>query len=324
MHEGEREVTISVSTGVALGSYGKSTAAGLLADADTARALAKQRGKARYEYFEDAMREGATTRLGLENDLRRAIDTDELRLVYQPVIDLQTDRIVGAEALIRWHHPTKGLLLPGVFIDLAEETGLIVPIGLQTLKQACAQAAEWSAQGNPIRVSVNLSPRQLSEPGLAVDVAAALRKAHLDPSLLCIEITENTLMREETAASVLDSIRSLGVAISMDDFGTGYSSLAYLQRFSLDELKIDRSFVRELGKEASASDLVAAIMGVARALDLSVVAEGIEEPGQLEQLRRLECDSAQGFLFMRPQPPDVLAPLLELDAVPSPIDAQAT
>lgn len=315
LHSGEFEATISVSIGIAVGRCGTDNAARLLSDADTARSKAKERGKARYEYFEDTMREGAVNRLGLENDLRRAVEREELRLVYQPIIDLRTERIIGAEALVRWHHPTKGLLLPGVFIDLAEETGLIVPIGLQVLRQACLQAAEWSGQGRPIRVSVNLSPRQISEPRLAEDLRAAINGANLDPSLLCIELTESTLMREDAAADVLKRIRALGVALSVDDFGTGYSSLAYLQRFPLDELKIDRSFIRGLGTEPSATALVAAIMGVARALGLSVVAEGIEEPAQLEVLRGMDCDAAQGFLFMRPQPPDVLASMLELDAV---------
>ena len=315
LHSGEFEATISASIGIAVGRCGTDNAASLISDADTARSKAKERGKARYEYFEDTMREGAVNRLGLENDLRRAVEREELRLVYQPIIDLRTERIIGAEALLRWHHPTKGLLLPGVFIDLAEETGLIVPIGLQVLRQACLQAAEWSGQGRPIRVSVNLSPRQISEPRLAEEIGAAIRGANLDPSLLCIELTESTLMREDAAADVLKRIRTLGVALSVDDFGTGYSSLAYLQRFPLDELKIDRSFIRGLGTEPSASALVAAIMGVARALSLNVVAEGIEEPAQLEVLRSMDCDAAQGFLFMRPQPPDVLASMLELDAV---------
>ena len=324
IRDGELEATISVSIGIAVGSYGKATAASLLEDADAARTMAKKRGKARHEFYEEAMREGSSTRFGLENDLRRAVERDEMKLVYQPIIDLGSNRIVGAEALMRWHHPTKGALMPGVFIDMAEETGLIVPLGHKALQQACAQAAEWSSQGHPIRVSVNLSPKQISEPDLVDDIAAAMRGASIDPSLLCIEITENTLMREEAAGAVLDRIRDLGVRISVDDFGTGYSSLAYLQRFSLDELKIDRSFIRDLGREASAPALVAAIMGVASALGLSVVVEGIEESVQLEHVRALGCQAAQGFLFMRPQPPSDIAPLLELDAVRLPVETEAT
>jgi diguanylate cyclase (GGDEF)-like protein len=324
LREGGSEATISVSIGIATGTYGGDTALSLLSDADAARTLAKQRGKARYEFFEQEMHEGSVNRLDLENDLRHAVERDELRLVYQPLVDLQSQRIVGAEALVRWDHPTKGLLLPGVFLDLAEETGLIVPIGQRLLRQACGQAAEWSRQGNPIRVSVNLSPRQLSESGLNQDIESVIRSTGLDPALLCIEITENTLMREDAAGAVLDGIRRLGAALSVDDFGTGYSSLAYLQRFALDELKIDRSFVRDLGTEASASAIVSAIVGVARALGLSIVAEGIEEVEQLEALRGLHCDIGQGYLFMRPQPPEALSSLLELDGVSLPVSASAT
>ena len=323
LREGDAEATISASIGIATGTYGEDTATTLLGDADAARTLAKQRGKARFEFFEQDMHQGSVNRLGLENDLRHAMERDELRLVYQPLVDLQSRRIIGAEALVRWDHPTKGLLLPGVFIDLAEETGLIVPIGRRLLKQACEQAAEWSRHGYSIRVSVNLSPRQLSEPGVNQDIEDAIVSANLDPALLCIEITENTLMREDAAAAVLERIRQLGASISVDDFGTGYSSLAYLQRFALDELKIDRTFVRELGQEASASAIVSAIVGVARALGLSVVAEGIEEREQLEELQGMHCDIGQGYFFMRPQPPEALSSILELDGVSLPASSSA-
>jgi diguanylate cyclase (GGDEF)-like protein len=317
LREGEGEATISVSIGIALGRYFRDSAETLLRDADTARTKAKERGKARSEFFEDAMREGARNRLDIENELRRAVDLDELQPFYQPIVDLASGKIIGAEALIRWHHPTKGTLLPGVFIDLAEETGLIVPIGRRVLEQACAQAAMWSADGHRIRVSVNVSPRQLVEEDLEQDVRVVLGTSGLDPSLLCIEITENTLMRED-AGPVLDRLRALGAAISVDDFGTGYSSLAYLQRFPVDELKIDRAFVRDLGTKDNASALVSAMVGVAKALELNVVAEGIEEEAQLREVRALGCDAAQGFFLMRPQPADAVSALLTLDAVKMP------
>ena len=312
VREGTVEATMSVSIGIALGRSGDDSAETLLRDADAARSRAKERGKARHEFFDRSMREGARNRLDLENELRRAIERDEFVLAYQPIVECRTDRILGAEALLRWQHPEKGLLLPGVFIDLAEETGLIVPLGMRALERACTQAATWNGRGHRVRVSVNLSPRQISEPGLETDVRSILRSTGLDPSLLCLEITETTLMRGEAAAEAVTRLRRLGTAISVDDFGTGYSSLAYLQRFSIDELKIDRAFVRDLGRESSASALVAAIVAMARALGLFVVAEGIEETSQLEAVRALGCDAAQGFLIMRPQPPEDLEPVLEL------------
>jgi diguanylate cyclase (GGDEF)-like protein len=315
IRDGDVQATVSASIGIALGDHGRDDAESLLRDADAARTQAKVRGKARFAYFDPSMREGARTRLDLENELRMAVERDELRLAYQPIVDLRSGRIVGAEALIRWHHPTRGVLLPGVFIEAAEENGLIVPIGKRVLDQACAQAVSWRDQGHPIRVSVNLSPRQFSEPDLDADVRAVLARTGLDPRLLCVEITENTLMREGTAGETLERLRGQGIAASIDDFGTGYSSLAYLQRFPIDELKIDRAFVRELGTKANAPALVAAIVGVARALDLHVVAEGIETEAQLDQVRALGCDTAQGYLIMRPQPPEDLGPVLELDAV---------
>ena len=268
--------------------------------------------------------EGARNRLDLENELRRGIDRDEFVLAYQPIVDCGTDRIVGAEALLRWQHPDRGLLLPGVFIDLAEETGLIVPLGLRALERACTQAALWNGRGHRVRVSVNLSPRQISEPGLESDVRSILRTSGLDPSLLCLEITENTLMRGESAAEVVTRLRDLGAAISVDDFGTGYSSLAYLKHFSIDELKIDRAFIRDLGRESSASALVSAIVGLGHALGLFVVAEGIEETSQLEAVRSLGCDAAQGFLIMRPQPPEALEPVLEIGEATARDDSAAT
>jgi diguanylate cyclase (GGDEF)-like protein len=316
--EQDLETRISASIGVALGRYQRDTAETLLRDADVARAAAKERGKGRHEFFHSSMRERARSRLELENDLRRAVEGEELEVVYQAVVDLGTSRVAGAEALLRWAHPTKGTLLPGVFIGLAEETGLIVPIGKRVLSQACRQGVDWSRQGHPIRVSVNLSARQVAEPEFSEDVRAILEQSGLDPSLLCLEVTETTLMREDAARETLERLRSLGVSISVDDFGTGYSSLAYLQRFPIDELKVDRAFVKALDEGPSASALIAAIVGMARALNLNVVAEGVETGSQLELVRSLGCNAAQGFLLMRPQPPSALTALLELDAISLP------
>ncbi len=318
IREGTAEATLSASIGIAFGRHDQDTAETLLRDADAAMSVAKGRGKGRHVFFEPTMRERVRNRLDLENDLRRAIERDELHLSYQPIVDVRSGRIVGAEALVRWHHPTKGVLLPGVFINLAEETGLILPIGRRVLDQACAQAAEWSLQGHPIGVSVNLSPRQIAEPGLVEDVRSSLRAADLEPSRLRVEVTESTLMRQDAAREVLERMKELGVGISVDDFGTGYSSLAYLQRYPIDELKIDREFIHDLGNRSSGLPLVGAIVAMARALGLAVVAEGVEEPEQLAEVRTLGCDAAQGFLIMRPGPAEVLSSILELDDIALP------
>jgi EAL domain-containing protein (putative c-di-GMP-specific phosphodiesterase class I) len=253
-------------------------------------------------------------RLQLERELREAIGRDELRLFYQPIVSVTDGALVGVEALIRWQHPRRGLLLPAEFIPLAEESGLIVPLGRWVLEEACRQSVRWhesSPEWPPPRVSVNLSARQITDelPAIVTD-AFKLTGAHA--SRLTLELTETLLMEgAQSATDVLAALRELGVRIALDDFGTGYSSLSYLQRFPLDVLKLDRSFVSELGITPSASQIVAATIDMARAFGMSVVAEGVESEDQLQRLQDLGCHFAQGYYFARPQPPEAIAALLE-------------
>jgi diguanylate cyclase (GGDEF)-like protein len=313
---GEIEVTLTVSVGIAMNRDGL-TAEDIIRDADAAMTRAKETGKARYEFSDDRMHARANDRLEIESDLRRALERNEFTLHYQPIVDLQHGQIVAAEALLRWNHPTKGEQQPGEFVPVAEETGLINSIGRWVLMQACRQAAEWTAQGHPLSVSVNLSARQLARPGLEAIVANALNDAQLDPSRLCLEITESTLMDEGAPVyEVLRQLKGLGVSLSVDDFGTGYSSLAYLQRFPMDQLKIDRAFVEDLGLGSARSALVGAIVQMGRALEIEVVAEGVENVAQLGDLQRLGCLRAQGFVFAYPMPAEALTQILDEPILP--------
>ena len=317
----------------------------LLKYADLAMYHAKADGRGRWQSFTPAMTEAAEDRLRLENSLRKAIEGQEeetgrgngtegegrgeMTLFYQPQVSLTTGAVVGAEALLRWHHPEWGMIAPGRFIPLAEETGLIVPLGNWVLREACRQAAVWAREGRPLRVSVNLSARQLGEHGLIPSVLAALEASGLDPCWLDLELTESALIENldgkslgkslsapnETAADRLAALRALGVRMSVDDFGTGYSSLAYLRRFPLDILKVDRSFVLGLtgdGAGAGRQDeaIVRAVIDMAHALSLEVIAEGVENEVQRQTLMRLGCDQMQGFLFSPPVPPERLEALL--------------
>jgi diguanylate cyclase (GGDEF)-like protein len=273
----------------------------LLRNATTAMHSAKERGGAHHEFFEPSLRVRASTRLQLENDLTQALDRGELHLEYQPVVNLPSGRITGAEALLRWRHPTQGLIPPATFIPLAEETRLIEPIGRFVLEEACAQAVAWQRLGYRMRVAVNVSGRQLFNGGFADQVTHVLESSGLQPDQLCLELTETTLMDDVLHISTaLHALKGLGVSLSVDDFGTGYSALSYLHRFPVDELKIDRSFVAGLGKSDD-RNLVAAVIGIAHALELRVVAEGVETEAQTTQLLTLGCRSAQGYLFGRPQ-----------------------
>jgi EAL domain-containing protein (putative c-di-GMP-specific phosphodiesterase class I)/CheY-like chemotaxis protein len=241
-------------------------------------------------------------RRGARDELRDAIEAGDLVLHYQPKISLADGRADGAEALVRWDHPTRGLLAPGHFVPLAEESGLVHPLGAWALVEACGEARRWRERfpNPPLTVSVNVSARQFRA-DVAGAVARALDATGLEPALLCLELTETTVMEDaEAAAGTLRALKELGVGISVDDFGTGYSSLAYLRRFPLDELKVDMSFVEGLGRDPEATAIVAAIIAMAQALGLRVVAEGVENAIQLVELRRLGCDAAQGFLFTRP------------------------
>jgi diguanylate cyclase (GGDEF)-like protein/PAS domain S-box-containing protein len=286
----------------------------LIRDADAAMYRAKERGRSRCELFDAEMRARALRRLELERELRKGIELDELSLDYQPVVSLASGEVTGLEALVRWEHPERGQLDPSDFIPVAEESGLVEPLGRWVQESACRQVLEWHEQRpdeRPFDVSVNVSARQVAHGDLATSVAEILTRTGLEPIHLGLEITENVLVEESaTARATLEALSELGVRLVLDDFGTGYSSLAYLNRFPLDALKIDRSFIEALGVEQERTAIVEAIIGMARALSLDVIAEGVENEAQLSELRRLGCDYAQGHLFSRALPPGKITPLL--------------
>ena len=303
------EAFLQASIGIALSRDGFETPEDLIRDADAAMYRAKARGQG-VELFDEAMRQDVRDRLALEAALRRGIGRGELRLHCQPLVSLADARIEGFEALVRWEHPERGLVPPGSFIPLAEETGLIVPIGAWVLSEACATLRriidETGTTG--LQVSVNVSPRQLQQPDFVAQVSAALDDNDLEPSCLVVEITESAIM-ETGAAAILRALKDLGVRLAMDDFGTGYSSLAHLRRFPLDVIKVDRSFVAGLG-DGQGSSIAGAIVSLAHALGLRTVAEGIEDDEQRRAVLALGCDVGQGFLFARPMPVDDLTRLL--------------
>jgi diguanylate cyclase (GGDEF)-like protein/PAS domain S-box-containing protein len=290
----------SASFGVAFAGPA-SDATSLLRDADAALYRAKALGRGRCELFDAPMRAEISARLVLETGLRRALDANELALHYQPVVDLATGRPMAYEALMRWTHPVLGAVAPVDFIPVAEDSGLIVPLGRWALLEACTHAASLGPDGAP--VGVNLSPRQLAYPGIVADVAAALEHSGLEPSKLLLELTESALLEEaDSPLSVLEALKALGVSLVLDDFGTGYSSLSYLQRFPLDGLKIDRAFVADMTTDGRVAALVQAVVTMARTLGLTVVSEGIETEAQREALLELGCRYGQGYLFGRPAP----------------------
>jgi diguanylate cyclase (GGDEF)-like protein len=294
------DVTLTASVGVAHGRRGAS-AEQLLRDADTALYAAKETGGGRFRLIDDELRERSSERLGLESDLRGALARGELHVAYQPVVNLLTGQITGAEALLRWTHPVRGPVSPVTFIPLAESAGLIGPIGLFVLDEACRQAVAWTSEGHPLRIAVNMSGLQLHAAGFAESVRRTLDTSGLDPSQLCLELTESVLMDDAMhGADVLRELKDIGVFLSVDDFGTGYSSLAYLKRFPVDELKIDRFFVQTLRMSGEDHSLVAAMVAMGHALGLQVVAEGVETEPQRGLLLTLGCRSAQGYLFSKP------------------------
>jgi diguanylate cyclase (GGDEF)-like protein/PAS domain S-box-containing protein len=303
------EAFLQASIGIALSRDGFETPEDLIRDADAAMYRAKDRGQG-IELFDEAMRQDVRDRLALEAALRRGIGRDELRLHCQPLVSLADARIEGFEALVRWEHPERGLVPPGSFIPLAEETGLIVPIGAWVLREACATLRRIIDETGlaSLQVSVNVSPRQLQQPDFVAQVRAALEDNGLEPSCLVVEITESAIM-ETGAAAILRALKDLGVRLAMDDFGTGYSSLAHLRRFPLDVIKVDRSFVAGLG-DGQGSSIAGAIVSLAHALGLRTVAEGIEDDEQRRAVMALGCDVGQGFLFARPMPVDDLTRLL--------------
>jgi diguanylate cyclase (GGDEF)-like protein len=294
-----RQLSITASVGIALGE--RASADELLRDADVALYKAKAAGKSCYVLFKSSMQTAVQDRLTLEMDLAEALECRQLFLLYQPTFDLQSESVIGVEALIRWRHPTRGVIPPIEFIPIAEESGLIVPIGRWVLQEACRQAAIWYGHGYRIGMSVNVSGRQLDDDELIEDVGDALQENGLDPATLTLEITETTLMRDAQAtAKRLVMLKGLGVRIAIDDFGTGYSSLAYLRQFPADALKIDRSFISGIAASKESTAFIRTLVQLGKALDIETLAEGIEDQSQLETLQREHCDQGQGFLFSRP------------------------
>ena len=300
---GEHEVFASASIGIALGSANYEEPDDVIRDADLAMYRAKSRGKGRYEMFDKEMHLNAVALLQLETDLRRAMDRGELRIYYQPIVMIETKTISCFEALVRWEHPTRGLLSPGVFIPLAEETGIIVPLGRWVLEHACRQTVEWQEKFSsepPLTVSVNVSPKEISQPDFVDNVLETLKTVGLRPDSLKLEVTEGVLMESaETNVAVLRRLADAGIRVLIDDFGTGYSSLSYLHRFSVNTLKIDRSFVDALAGADENVEIIRTIITLARALGMTVIAEGVETEDQHRRLMALECEEVQGFLFSK-------------------------
>jgi EAL domain-containing protein (putative c-di-GMP-specific phosphodiesterase class I) len=289
----------------------------MLRNADAAMYSAKALGKGRFAFFAEEMHQAAQARMVLEADLRRALVHGEFEVYYQPVIDLHSGAVSGSEALVRWNHPERGMVMPLEFIPLCEEVGLIVPLGEWVLRESCTALRGWqercTGRATP-GVSVNLSPRQLQQPDLVESVARVLRETGADPAALVLEITESALLDDsEATLAALTGLHNLGLRLAIDDFGTGYSALSYLQRFPISVLKIDRSFIQGMARSGERSALVRAILALGQALGLNVVAEGIETNEQREQLQALGCDLGQGYLFARPVPRQAFDDLLDLE-----------
>jgi diguanylate cyclase (GGDEF)-like protein len=311
---GDDEVFLDASVGVILSEGAHDTPTRLLRDADAAVFAAKELGRGRVELFDDAMRERAVRRLEIESCLRRALVRGEFRVHYQPVVAFARSEMIGIEALVRWEHPELGLLEPADFLEIAEETGLIVAIGSWVLHEACSQTARWCAElphESPLSIAVNLSARQLTDPELVSIVDSVLAATRLDPALLTLEVNESVLVENrEIAIDVLQQLAARGVRIGIDDFGTGQSSLAHLSVLPVHTLKIDRSLIEGLGQRADNAAIVSAIVGLGHSLDFTVTAEGIEDDIQLHTLRTLGCDLGQGYYFARPQPGQVVRALV--------------
>jgi diguanylate cyclase (GGDEF)-like protein/PAS domain S-box-containing protein len=307
------DVVSSASIGIALSGRAGATADALLRDADMAMYRAKETGRHRIEVFDNSARLRTQARLQTADELRLAVDSDQLRVVYQPIVHLGQATPTGVEALVRWQHPRRGLLTPADFIQVAEDTGLVVPLGAWVLRRACRDLTQildqaGSGNGSDLVMSVNLSARQLSEPALVAMVESVLAEFGLAPWRLCFEITESVLMDDvDLAIALLSDLRALGVRLAIDDFGTGYSSLGYLRRFPVDIVKLDRAFVGGLGGDSAADAIAAAVINLGHALGLSVIAEGVESEEQLTVLRALGCDRAQGYLWSAGQAPEALA-----------------
>ena len=306
--------TVTASIGIATGPRG--TAEELLRDADVALYEAKAAGKQRYTLFQPGMRRAVESHVELQKDLGLAVERDEFFLMYQPIFKIDTGAVVGVEALLRWQHPIRGVIMPDDFIPVLEESELILAVGRQVLHQACRQAAECHRAGYDLSMSVNLSPRQLDSPGIVSDITDALETSGLGPHHLVVEIPESTLMRDPASTVArMSKLKSLGISVAVDDFGTGYSSLAYLRRFPVDIVKIDRSFIASMASSERSSALIHSLIQLGKSLGLDTVAEGIEEQQQLEQLRDEQCDTGQGFLYAKPLSSQELAAFLSTHIV---------
>jgi EAL domain-containing protein (putative c-di-GMP-specific phosphodiesterase class I) len=317
----EGEVFAGASIGIVLSSSGLEPGddanVRLLQQASVATSRAKAAGRGRYEMFDRAMQARAVARLRMETDLRVALERGEFELYYQPLVALGSGRVTELEALLRWNHPTRGLIAPLDFIPLAEETGLIIPIGSWVLSEASRQVREWQQRhprAEPLTLSVNLSVKQFAQPDFVAHMAGTVRASGLDPHCLKLEITESIAIDDpDRTRGMLDELRLLGVRMYLDDFGTGYSSLGQLHRLSLDAIKIDRSFVMRMSEGPMHWQLVRTVRDLARNIGVTVIAEGVETTDQLEELRLLGCESAQGYLFSRPVPAGEMERLLKRD-----------
>ena len=308
-----RELFLTASLGITLYPFDDRDASGLLRNADVAMYRAKESGRNSYQFYAVEMTAKATERLSLENDLRSALDRGELLLHYQPIADCRTGRLLGMEALLRWNHPSRGMISPLQFIPLAEETGLIVPIGEWVLRTACEQCKGWHRLGYPsLSVAVNLSVRQFHRQDLAASIHNILQATGLNPASLILELTESLIMQQADASiATLRELKAMDIRLSVDDFGTGYSSLSYLKRFPIDTLKIDKSFVRDIPGDADDAAIAGAVITMAHSLGLKVVAEGVETAEQLRFLREHNCDTMQGYYFSRPLPAEQFEALLK-------------
>ncbi|HUL83591.1 MAG TPA: EAL domain-containing protein, partial [Gammaproteobacteria bacterium] len=314
-----QECRVTASIGVCMHPDEGQDEQSVMKNADMAMYLAKEEGKNNYQFYSSRMKAHSIERLALETNLRRALELEEFQLAYQAKVNFRTGEITGVEALLRWNSPQLGSVSPAQFIPLAEETGLIVPIGRWVLRTACEQNVAWQKAGlPPVKMCVNLSMRQLNDEGLAREIDTVLRETGMEPSLLELEITESMIMHNaERAVKILSTIKALGVRLAIDDFGTGYSSLAHLKRFPIDTLKVDRSFIREIPSDAEDRAIAEAIIAMGKTLSLTVVAEGVETPEQQSFLSARACDEMQGYYFSTPVPAEEFAALLR-NYTPSP------
>jgi PAS domain S-box-containing protein len=310
-----REIVVTASVGIAFSNSSRTDAQDVLRDSEIAMYRAKKAGKARCEVFDNAMHVGAVKRLELETDLRRALELDEFRVHYQPLVSLSNGQIVGFEGLSRWQRP-QGIVMPGEFIKVADEIGLILPINRKLLREACEQLGQWHRlfpSDPPLTFSANITAKQFAQPDLAAQIQEILQQTRMDPRSIDLEITENIAMADaERSALVLSELKALGVRLSIDDFGTGYSSLCRLQRFPVDTLKIDRAFVSKMDSDTETHEIVRTIIMLAHNLGLKVVAEGIEEPQQMDLLKQLGCELGQGYLFSKPVNAEAIGQLLAI------------